>query len=289
MSTRWTFKQKFDRAKDFLRFLETEKIDLSGGIKKKKVQKMYNKQYKVYREQVAPNETLIPYHMCMQTLYNNDIIHSKGSDMCKGPRASPSPEREVKAETPTQQKQGKEAESSEKKSVAEDSATASTHKPVRRRRRSRGRNRKSASGAKPNGQLAEQEVEQDPKKVAMAARLQRLRFKRQWPVKVAVDQHLTFHRTEPQPDDSDVKEEEASSNVADTKYIKKVEDENLFACRVCHTTCTSEADVERHLNGKVHRLAVVMHRLKSMRYEKNLDWIFLFLLTNICNFFSHLV
>ena len=260
----WSFGQKFNQAKDFLRFLETERINLSEGILKKKIQKMYNKEYKTYREQVAPSEKLIPYHLCMRTLFNKNIVHLQGSYLHKGARPSPSPEREMKNGIESGKMQNKTGAT---ESTVGDSATKSENKSgenaqqtssSKRRRR---RIKRSTFPADSKPVIPEHSV-----KKQMADRLQSLRKKRQWPVKVAVDQHLTIHRPEPQTEDvTDQQGVSQSVNVADMKYIKKVEDENLFACRVCHTTCTSEADVERHLRGKVHRLAVVMDRLKTMR------------------------
>ena len=273
-SMSWTFQEKYNQANDFLRFLETEKINLSNGVSKKKVGKAYNKEYKAYREQIAPTEKLIPYHLCMQTLFNRDIVHLRGARLFKGPRPSPSPEREIKSESPEKEtnsnripsqsakNQGRSAENSPGVD-AKANVNQNSVQPTRSRRRRRLKHNKPVItySDQPGGQ----ETQLDPRKMAMADRLQRLRKKRTWPVKVAVDQHLTIHRPEPHADDTAVEPAGASVNVTDMKYIKRVEDENFFTCRVCHTSCTSEADVERHLTGKVHRLAVVMDRLKTMR------------------------
>lgn len=261
-SDMWTFNERYGQAKDFLRFLETEKIHLSGGIGKKKVQKLYNKEYKAYREQIAPNEKLIPYHVCLQTLYNKNVIHLEDSILHKGPRPSLSPEGEKKDGTtlgkPTENKtKTSESGTTENTQRTDNQIVDKSQQTSSARRRARRKKARPTAGRS--------ELQEDPRKAIMTDRLQRLRRRRQWPVKVAVDQHLTMHRPEPQADDSTV-EQGASVNVADRKYIKKLEDEDLFACRVCHTTCTSEADVERHLRGKVHRLAVVIDRLKTMRY-----------------------
>lgn len=268
----WTFQEKYNQANDFLRFLETEKINLSDGVSKKKVGKAYNKEYKAYREQIAPTEKLIPYHLCMQTLFNRDIVHLKGVRLFKGPRPSPSPEREIKSESPEKEiiySRSNEVQSQSTQNQNSPGVDANANvnqnsvQPTRSRRRRRLKCNKPAISY--SDQPAGQEAQIDPRKAAMADRLQRLRKKRTWPVKVAVDQHLTIHRPEPHADDTGVEPTGASVNVTDMKYIKQVEDKNYFTCRVCHTSCTSEADVERHLTGKVHRLAVVMDRLKTMR------------------------
>ena len=260
----WTFDERFNQAKDFLRFLDTEKINLTEGIKKKKIQSMYNKEYKTYREQVAPTEKLIPYNLCMNALFNRKKLHVQGNFLHKGARPSdlPKQERRLENETSTRDsktgiKENAVSETSEKgENRNEDNAAAGSS--TKRRRRPRNRRFKRSDGE-------EKPVIPDHSvKKQMADRLHSLRKKRQWPIKVAVDQHLTIHRQEPQTE-AVAEQEGAGVNVADMKYIKRVEDENLFACRVCHTTCTSEVDVEKHLKGKVHRLAVVMDRLKTMR------------------------
>ena len=258
----WTYQERFIQAKDFLRFLETEKIKLSDGITKNLAKKMYNKQYKAYREQVAPNAILIPYNWCLETLYNKNILHSVGTVLRMGPRPSLSPGERVKLERELQQNSEKQVNTIDKEDGGDEGGKSSSG---RNRRPKKGK-KKSGRGKK-SGKADDKENEVDTGKAYVAARLQRLRFRRQWPVKVAVDQHLTFRRPETQDDDTSVSlvDDGVSANVTDKKYIKRVEDENLFACRVCHTTCTSKADVEQHLNGKVHRLSVVMDRLKSMR------------------------
>ena len=255
----WTFDERFNKAKDFIRFLETEKINLSEGITKKKIHRMYYNEYRTYRQQVAPSEKLIPYHLCINTLFNRNLFHVKGNSVYKGKRPFDSPKREQKLGNENR-KPDTETGSIETAAGVKDENTnnnSAAGSGMRRRRRVRNKRNKNTADEKPV-------IPDHSVKKQMADRLQSLRRKRQWPVKVAVDQHLTMHRREPETEEAG-EQEGAGVNVADMKYIKKVEDENLFACRVCHTTCTSEADVDKHLKGKVHRLAVVMDRLKTMR------------------------
>ena len=253
----WTFDERFNKAKDFIRFLETEKIKLSEGMTKKKIHRMYYSEYRTYRQQVAPSEKLLPYHLCMDTLFNRNLFHVQGNSVFKGARPLDLPKRERRFEN---RKTDNKTVSEETAAGVKDENTnnnSAAGSVTRRRRRVRSKRNKNIADEKPV-------IPDHSVKKQMADRLQSLRRKRQWPVKVAVDQHLTMHRREPETEEV-CEQEGAGVNVADMKYIKKVEDENLFACRVCHTTCTSEADVDKHLKGKVHRLAVVMDRLKTMR------------------------
>ena len=59
---------------DFQRFLKTENREIDGMLKEE-VKKMYSDQYKLYRQQIVPDQSLPSFYQLFRFLYQNSYAH----------------------------------------------------------------------------------------------------------------------------------------------------------------------------------------------------------------------
>lgn len=84
-----------------------------------------------------------------------------------------------------------------------------------------------------------------------------IRFQR----KFAVDQHRHFNK-------APIAEQTMSKNVPKADCLPEFVQKSghIFRCTLCAAPCTSEAEVTKHVDGRRHRVAVLMNGLRTKRY-----------------------
>lgn len=252
-NSNWRFSEMKDRGLDFLRFLSTEQIVIYGQ-EKEKIKNIYNTAYISYRKQLNPKESPIPFPMIVKTLFNSGKLHLRENQFFQG-------------EVPPAYYNSHQSRRHHQQSD-NDHNVHNDHKA-------------SGSTQKSNGKkntLFEKSIDdkQQMKVGEKKKRSRNRRYKRKPFGRVTIDQHLLFNINKELTSESDKDSlgSETSQNnnydantfrVSDSEiYTRKVG--NIYECTSCLAKCTSRQEMDRHLEGKRHRLSVMTCELKKRRF-----------------------
>ncbi|KAL5015142.1 hypothetical protein ScPMuIL_009412 [Solemya velum] len=266
---------------DFLRYLETEHIEL-GGLAKCDAKTIYETDYKRYRSQISPDEKIPNFFIITETLINAKQVHLRNNVFYPGSQGngySQKPQKSgqnTQAATLTKKSASLSAPSNEQDLSHNVDKTKSTR---RRNRQSRNHSKTSSSYSslvdmnkstnisgtmsrveRPNSRM-EGDVSMKSKEVlerlssatVMDGQTTKPKLHRK---KLAVDQHISYNKP-------DVCQKEENGESTGLNFLKK----RGFYCSVCSTNCTSKGDFNSHMNGRLHRTAVIMQGLKKRREE----------------------
>ena len=83
--------------------------------------------------------------------------------------------------------------------------------------------------------------------------------------KFAVDQHKILKKLERVGNETSTPDDSTQTPSADSlpQFISLKE--NVLVCKLCSALCTSEKEVSKHVDGRRHRVSILMHKLKSER------------------------
>lgn len=223
------------RAEDFLRFLRTQGQQIDG-LTKVELKGLYENEYHQYRSQLYPGEPVMPFKFVLQTLLGMSKLHLQGHIFKYGPPSGNS-QSDSNVRTPQQSYGASNFHGSEPTlpaSLVEDlqvgrSDCVMTGGPKPRRRHHPGN-------------------------------------------RLAVDQHIIFNKPTSEPnvlsaDSTQENDELETSSYTITHmpdYIKRLG--QVYECTPCAARCTSMGELQRHLQGRRHRLGVITMKLKSKRY-----------------------
>jgi hypothetical protein len=252
-NSNWQISEMKDRGLDFLRFLSTEQIVIYGQ-EKEKIKNIYNTAYSSYRKQLNPKESPIPFPMIVKTLFNSGKLHLRENQFFQG-EVPP-------AYYNSHQSRRHHQQSGNDQNVHNDhKASGSTQK----------------SNGKKNTQFEKSMDDKQQMKVGEKKKRSRnRRYKRKPFGRVTIDQHLLFNINKELTSESDkdsLGSETSQDNnydvntfrVSDSEiYTRKVG--NIYECTSCLAKCTSRQEMDRHLEGKRHRLSVMTCELKKRRF-----------------------
>lgn len=256
-NSNWRFSEMKDRGLDFLRFLSTEQIVIYGQ-EKEKIKDIYNTAYISYRKQLNPKESPIPFPMIVKTLFNSGKLHLRENQFFQG-------------EVP-------QAYYNSHQSRRHDQQSGSDQN-VHNGHKASGSTQKSNANGKKNTQFNISTDDKQQMRVGEKKKRSRNRYnryKRKPLGRVTIDQHLLFNINKElaSESDKDSLESETSQNnnydantfrVSDSEiYTRKVG--NIYECTSCLAKCTSRQEMDRHLEGKRHRLSVMTCELKKRRF-----------------------
>lgn len=252
-NSNWRFSEMKDRGLDFLRFLSTEQIVIYGQ-EKEKIKNIYNTVYSSYRKQLNPEESPIPFPMIVKTLFNSGKLHLRDNQFFLG-EVPP-------AYYNSHQSRRHDQQSGNNQNVHND------HKASGTTQKSNANGQKNTQFKKSTDDKQEMRVGEKKK------RSRNRRFKRKPHGRVTIDQHVLFNKELTSESDKDSLGSESSQNnhydantfrVSDSEiYTRKVG--NIYECTSCLAKCTSRQEMDRHLEGKRHRLSVMTCELKKRRF-----------------------
>ncbi|XP_071140956.1 putative helicase MOV-10 [Mytilus edulis] len=251
------FNESKDRGLDFLRFLSTEQISIQNE-EKEKIKNVYNSGYNAYRKQIKPDESQIPFPVIVKALFTMGKLHLRENRMFSG-------------EAPLQYINSHQNRSPRHQNSAYQNLSAPKPSENSHRRNGKNHNIKTPPASVQQRGTENQNTESGaPKK-----RSRNRRFKRKFPGRVAVDQHLLINKESTSESDAESPGDDTSPNRNTNANTFKVSDfdlytrkiGNIYECIACLAKCTSRDEIERHLEGKRHRLGVMTFELKKRRNE----------------------
>lgn len=241
----WGFSDMKERGLDFLRFLSTENIVIQGQ-EKEQIKGIYNTGYTAYRRQLNPKEAQIPFPLIVKALFNVGKLHLRDDKVFPGavPLAYYNSHQQKSHKQNGSSSNQNSQKNTKKKDVGAKASTSNNQgTELVFTNRNRGRNR---------------------------------RRKRRH---VTIDQHLFINKESTSESDVDSTGSSASLNQNSNANTFKISDYDKYTqkygtsrmCIACQAKCTSREEMDKHLEGKRHRLGVMTFELKKRRNELVLD------------------
>lgn len=254
---------------DFLRYLETEHIELKG-LAKHDAEIIYDTHYTSYRSQISPDEKIPVFSIVCEKLNKANRLHLRNNVFYPGPMTNNHSQRSKDSKQVSQT--AFVAEKLEPNSASSTEHDLSINVKRRRKRHRHKKNSKtqnssslhvdmtestdgsgtqySKKGPRDNANMTTKEVS---RRLSSTSEVDRKVTKpRTHRKKLAVDQHISYNKP-------DISQKEENGKLED--HIKK----RTFYCNVCSTNCTSRGDYISHTRGRLHRTSVIMQELKKRR------------------------
>lgn len=243
------------RGLDFLRFLTTEQIQINGQDKNV-IRKIYDTRYTTYRTQFQPDEPQVPFAMIVKSLFQLGRVHLQENKLFSGEAP---PEFINSHHSPRRQATNRTQGSNKSRSPGQGYDSRGMQPSPHRKARNQPSQGKNAKASSPSSD------EKTPERKSG----NRIFKRKNMTYRVAVDQHLMINRDSSDSDStesySSAKSNQSTSfRVSDFHvYTRKVG--NIYECVACLSKCTSRDEIDRHLQGKRHRLGVMTFELRKRR------------------------
>ena len=259
-----------DRGLDFLRFLSTEQIKISGQDKNE-IRKIYSTRYTTYRQQFRPDQPQVPFGMIVKALFTLGKVHLRENRLYPG--AAPAEYINSHQHSPVRQTSKTSSQGSNQNKTftsGQGNNSGATHdksgKVTGYSHTKKGKAAKQPSPARNASASTTCQDHESPKR-----KRRNRRFKRKSAsYRIAVDQHLMINKASSESGStaslsSINSNQSAPFQVSGFKdFTRKVG--NMYECVACLPKCTSKEEMERHLEGKRHRLGVMTFELRKRRY-----------------------